>query len=54
MDIDRKSYNIGLPFIQEAGVEHKIDFREGAAMDSLDVLLLEVSSPVTRYKGEPR
>jgi hypothetical protein len=52
MDINRDSYNMGLPFTQEAGVEHKIDFQEGPAMGYLDALLLEVCSPVMRYRGQ--
>ncbi|KAI4350749.1 hypothetical protein L6164_005170 [Bauhinia variegata] len=39
MDIDRKSYEIGLPFIKKAGVEHKIDFIESPALPILDKLL---------------
>ncbi|ONH96465.1 hypothetical protein PRUPE_7G131200 [Prunus persica] len=29
MDINRENYELGLPIIQNAGVSHKIDFREG-------------------------
>ncbi|XP_031477227.1 norbelladine 4'-O-methyltransferase-like isoform X2 [Nymphaea colorata] len=44
IDLDRESfYNIGLPFIKEAGVEHKINFLEGDAHLLLDKLLEEVS-----------
>ncbi|KAK9275030.1 hypothetical protein L1049_022288 [Liquidambar formosana] len=39
MDINRKSYEIGLPIIQKAGVEHKIDFIESQALPALDKLL---------------
>jgi caffeoyl-CoA O-methyltransferase len=42
LDINRDSYNIGVPFIEEAGVAHKVDFGEGLAMDSLKTLLSEV------------
>ncbi|XP_072976955.1 caffeoyl-CoA O-methyltransferase 5-like [Typha angustifolia] len=41
LDINRKSYDLGLPVIQKAGVEHKIDFREGPALTTLDELLAE-------------
>ncbi|KAL2342602.1 hypothetical protein Fmac_003887 [Flemingia macrophylla] len=39
MDPDRKAYEIGLPFIRKAGVEHKIDFIESPALPVLDKLL---------------
>jgi len=43
IDIDRKAYDIGLPVIKKAGVEHKIDFIESAALPFLDKLLEDVS-----------
>nr|URA11578.1 flavonoid 6-O methoxytransferase [Iris dichotoma] len=42
IDIDRSAYEIGLPFIKEAGVEHKINFIESPALPVLDKLLEEV------------
>ncbi|XP_027341622.1 probable caffeoyl-CoA O-methyltransferase At4g26220 [Abrus precatorius] len=39
MDPDRKAYEIGLPFIKRAGVEHKIDFIESPASPVLHQLL---------------
>ncbi|XP_014508301.1 probable caffeoyl-CoA O-methyltransferase At4g26220 isoform X1 [Vigna radiata var. radiata] len=39
MDPNRKAYEIGLPFIKRAGVEHKIDFIESPALPVLDKLL---------------
>ncbi|XP_002974834.2 caffeoyl-CoA O-methyltransferase 5 [Selaginella moellendorffii] len=39
MDIDRSNYDLGFPFLQEAGVDHKIDFREGPALATLDELV---------------
>uniref|UniRef100_A0A5B7C2U1 Uncharacterized protein n=1 Tax=Davidia involucrata TaxID=16924 RepID=A0A5B7C2U1_DAVIN len=39
LDVNRKSYEIGLPYIQKAGVEHKIDFVESQALPVLDKLL---------------
>jgi caffeoyl-CoA O-methyltransferase len=43
VDPDRKSYEIGLPSIKKAGVEHKIDFIESQALPILDKLLEDVS-----------
>ncbi|KAF8406909.1 hypothetical protein HHK36_006030 [Tetracentron sinense] len=39
IDIDREAYEVGLPIIQKAGVEHKIDFIESQAIPILDKLL---------------
>ncbi|KAF5729542.1 hypothetical protein HS088_TW21G01709 [Tripterygium wilfordii] len=39
IDVDRESYEIGRPIIKKAGVEHKIDFVESAALPVLDQLL---------------
>ncbi|CAL0330890.1 unnamed protein product [Lupinus luteus] len=39
IDPDIKSYEIGLPFIKKAGVEHKIDFIESPALPVLDKIL---------------
>jgi len=41
MDIDRNCLNVGWPSIEKAGVANKIDFREGPAMNTLDVLLAD-------------
>ncbi|KAM5551196.1 putative caffeoyl-CoA O-methyltransferase [Rosa sericea] len=41
IDRNRKTYEIGLPIIQKAGVEHKIDNIESAALPVLDNLLRE-------------
>lgn len=43
MDPDRKAYEVGLPSIKKAGVEHKIDFIESEALPVLDKLLENVS-----------
>ncbi|PKU87966.1 putative caffeoyl-CoA O-methyltransferase [Dendrobium catenatum] len=43
IDISREYYEIGLPFIKEAGVEHKIDFIESDAVPALDKLVHEVT-----------
>ncbi|KAK8948926.1 putative caffeoyl-CoA O-methyltransferase [Platanthera zijinensis] len=42
IDISRECYEIGLPFIQEAGVEDKIEFIESDAIPALDKLVEEV------------
>ncbi|GAB4838726.1 hypothetical protein Ancab_028269 [Ancistrocladus abbreviatus] len=47
IDIDRKAYEIGLPFIKKAGVEHKIEFIESPALPILDKLLEDVSISTT-------
>ncbi|XP_061341030.1 caffeoyl-CoA O-methyltransferase 5-like [Gastrolobium bilobum] len=39
MDINRESYELGLPIIQKAGVADKIDFIEGPALSLLDELI---------------
>ncbi|KAL5975579.1 hypothetical protein ACLOJK_019904 [Asimina triloba] len=41
IDMDREAYEIGLPIIRKAGVEHKIDFIESPALPVLDKLLEE-------------
>ncbi|KAJ4846285.1 hypothetical protein Tsubulata_008807 [Turnera subulata] len=38
IDVDRKAYEIGLPIIQKAGVERKINFIESQAIPVLDKL----------------
>ncbi|KAJ0090330.1 hypothetical protein Patl1_13421 [Pistacia atlantica] len=39
IDMDRKAYEIGLPVIKKAGVDHKIEFIESEALPFLDQLL---------------
>ncbi|GMH03373.1 hypothetical protein Nepgr_005212 [Nepenthes gracilis] len=39
IDIDRKAYEIGLPSIKKARVEHKIEFIESPALPILDKLI---------------
>ncbi|CAI9259125.1 unnamed protein product [Lactuca saligna] len=39
IDVDREAYEIGLPVIQKAGVEHKINFIESEGLPALDKLL---------------
>jgi len=40
--MNREAYEIGLPIIKKAGVEHKIDFIESEALPVLDQLLANV------------
>ncbi|CAL5400173.1 unnamed protein product [Camellia sinensis] len=42
VDMNRETYEIGLPFIKKAGVEHKIDFIHSQALPFLDKLLEDV------------
>ncbi|KAJ7294857.1 hypothetical protein O6H91_02G128100 [Diphasiastrum complanatum] len=42
MDIHRKNFELGYPFMVQAGVSDKIDFREGPALATLDQMLTEV------------
>ncbi|XP_008811374.1 norbelladine 4'-O-methyltransferase 2-like [Phoenix dactylifera] len=42
IDIEKSYFEIGLPFIQRAGVENKINFIESAALPILDKLTQEV------------
>ncbi|XP_073158393.1 cation-dependent phenylpropanoid and flavonoid 8-O-methyltransferase 1-like [Henckelia pumila] len=39
IDLDRSTYEMGLPVIQKAGVEHKINYVESEALPVLDKLL---------------
>lgn len=39
IDVDREAYETGLPFIQKAGVEHKIDFIQADALSALHDLI---------------
>ncbi|XP_042389815.1 caffeoyl-CoA O-methyltransferase-like [Zingiber officinale] len=41
IDVNREFYELGVPVIQNAGVSHKIDFREGEALPILDELMKE-------------
>ncbi|XP_027340171.1 flavonoid 3',5'-methyltransferase-like isoform X2 [Abrus precatorius] len=41
VDVDRDAYEVGLPFIQKAGMEHKIDFIHGDASSVLNDLLAD-------------
>lgn len=43
LDVSRKWYEIGAPLIEKAGMAHKVDFREGPAMESINALLRDVS-----------
>ncbi|MQI32383.1 SAM-dependent methyltransferase, partial [Escherichia coli] len=39
IDVDGEAYEVGLPFIQKAGVEHKINFINGDALSALNDLI---------------
>ncbi|KAJ1401966.1 S-adenosyl-L-methionine-dependent methyltransferase [Sesbania bispinosa] len=39
IDVDREAYETGLPFIQNAGVEHKVDFIHGDAFSVMNGLV---------------
>jgi tricin synthase len=41
IDVDRACYEVGRPYIEKAGVAHKVDFREGPALRHLDDLLAD-------------
>ena len=43
IDPNKEAYQTGLPFIQKAGVEHKINFIESDALPILDDLITNVS-----------
>lgn len=42
--MDREAYEMGLPIIRQAGVQHKIDFVHSPALPVLDKLLEDVSN----------
>ncbi|RWR78123.1 putative caffeoyl-CoA O-methyltransferase [Cinnamomum micranthum f. kanehirae] len=44
IDPDREAYEIGLPIIRKAGVEHKIDFIDSPALPILDKMLQDPNS----------
>lgn len=43
IDPNKEAYQTGLPFIQKAGVEHKINFIESDALPILNDLITNVS-----------
>ncbi|KAH9762797.1 putative caffeoyl-CoA O-methyltransferase [Citrus sinensis] len=42
IDVNRETYEIGLPIIKKAGVDHKINFIESEALSVLDQLLKDL------------
>ncbi|KAJ4846280.1 hypothetical protein Tsubulata_008799 [Turnera subulata] len=44
IDVDREAYEIGLPIIRKAGVEHKIEYVESEALSVLDNLVKDPGS----------
>ncbi|XBJ14057.1 hypothetical protein VPH35_006152 [Triticum aestivum] len=50
IDVNQKDFELGLPFIQHAGVVHKVDFCKGKALDRLEELLAtEDGDPAAQY-----
>ena len=49
IDVNRSYFEIGLPFIQRAGVENKINFIESEALPVLDKMLQEVTFIIYKY-----
>lgn len=47
IEINRETYEIGLPYVKKAGVEHKINFIESEALPVLDELLGQSPHPST-------
>ncbi|KAJ8762974.1 hypothetical protein K2173_023103 [Erythroxylum novogranatense] len=45
MDLDREFYEVGLPYIQKAGLEHKINFIQSVAFLALEQLLTTEPKP---------
>lgn len=54
IDTDRDAYNIGLPIIREAGVEHKIEFIESPALPILDKMMEDVSFLSPTEQSNPK
>ncbi|XP_038989762.1 norbelladine 4'-O-methyltransferase 2-like isoform X2 [Phoenix dactylifera] len=50
IDINRSYFEIGLPFIQKAGVEDKINFIESEALPALDKMLQETHLTTLRTR----
>ncbi|MBA0764418.1 hypothetical protein Gotri_013773 [Gossypium trilobum] len=51
IDPNKETYEIGLPIIQKAGVEHKINFIESQALPVLDKLLQNLSTKYPDNEG---
>ena len=43
IDLDRDAYEIGLPIIKKANIEHKINFIQSSTLSALDEILNKVS-----------
>jgi len=54
MDINRENYELGLPVIKKAGVDHKIEFREGPALPVLDEMVKDVSFSISQCPNGKR
>ena len=51
IDLDRDAYEMGLPIIKKANIEHKINFIQSSALSALDELLNEVSKSKVTLKS---
>ncbi|OVA11760.1 O-methyltransferase [Macleaya cordata] len=51
IDPDREMFEVGLPFLRKAGVEHKVDFIESIALPALDKLLEDLSMTTMEMHG---
>jgi tRNA G37 N-methylase Trm5 len=48
IDIDREAYEVGLPYIQKAGLENKIKFIQADAISVLNEMLNNVSFSISQ------
>ena len=51
IDLDRDAYEMGLPIIKKANIEHKINFIQSSALSSLDEILNEISKSKVTVKS---
>ena len=51
IDLDREAYEMELPIIQKANIEHKINFIQSSTLSALDELLNEVSKSKVTLKS---
>ncbi|OAY38568.1 caffeoyl-CoA O-methyltransferase [Manihot esculenta] len=49
IDIDQEAYEVGLPFIRQAGVEHKINFIKSDAISVLNEMLNNKEKQIAEY-----
>ena len=51
IDLDRDAYEMELPIIKKANIEHKINFIQSSALSALDEHLNEVSKSKVTLKS---